>query len=146
VADPNRLAYLTPALAQPARISGTPKIALHASVDNRTAANLTALLVDYGPRGSTGVPKIVTRGWMDVQNRLSPSLSQPVLKGWPYEFRWDTEPKDYIFAAGHRIGLVVISTDYDYTLRPKPGTRISVHPTFSRVVLPIVGGSSGLRF
>ncbi len=65
---------------------------------------------------------IVTRGWTDVQNRGSARLSSPVRLGKEYTFRWDQEPKDYIVEAGHRIGLVVLSTDYDYTLRPQPGT------------------------
>jgi X-Pro dipeptidyl-peptidase len=140
--NPNRLAYVTPPLAKPARLSGTPTVHLRASVDNRTAANLTAVLVDYGPTGST--PKIVTRGWTDVRNRGSASRPQPVRPGRAYEFRWDQEPKDHIFEAGHRIGLVILSTDHDYTLRPRPGTRFTVRPGQSRVVLPIVGGR--LRF
>ena len=35
------------------------------SVDNRTAANLTAVLVDYGPDGCSA--RMVTRGWLDPQ-------------------------------------------------------------------------------
>ncbi len=50
--NPNRLAYVTPVLKAPARISGTPTVTLRASVQNRTAANLTAVLVDYGPGGT----------------------------------------------------------------------------------------------
>ncbi len=61
-----------------------------------------------------------------------------------YSFRWTQAPKDYIFAEDHRIGLVVISTDHHYTLRPKAGTALSVRPGESRFVLPIVGGR--LRF
>jgi X-Pro dipeptidyl-peptidase len=141
--NPNRLAYVTPTLTAPARISGTPTIQLRASVENRTAANLTALLVDYAP---SGTPTIVTRGWTDVQNRGSDRRSSPVRLGKEYTFRWEQEPKDYIVAAGHRIGLVVLSTDFDYTLRPLPGTKLSVRPGESRLVLPIVGGRQGLRF
>ena len=48
-ADPNRLAYLSPALRRAVHVSGTPEVTLRASVDNRNAANLTAVLVDYGP-------------------------------------------------------------------------------------------------
>lgn len=45
---PARLVYLTPALDKGLRISGTPKVSLSLSSD-KPAANLTALLVDYGP-------------------------------------------------------------------------------------------------
>jgi X-Pro dipeptidyl-peptidase len=133
--NPNRLAYVTPGLVTPARLSGTPTVHLRASVDNRTAANLTAVLVDYGPDGAK--PKIVTRGWTDVQNRAG--RPRPVQPGRVYDFHWDQEPKDHVFAAGHRIGLVILSTDHDYTLRPKPGTELTVRPGQSRIVLPIVG-------
>jgi X-Pro dipeptidyl-peptidase len=140
-ADPNRLAYRTPPLTRDARLSGTPRIELRASVDNRTAANLTALLVDYSPDGTL---KIVSRGWTDVKNRGSSQSPKPVEPGRFYSFRWTQAPKDYIFAEDHRIGLVVISTDHHYTLRPKAGTVLSVRPGESRFVLPIVGGR--LRF
>jgi len=41
-ADPNRLVYRTSALSGDVRMSGTPWVDLRMSVDNRTAANLTA--------------------------------------------------------------------------------------------------------
>ena len=65
-ANPNRLAYRTTALPEAVRISGTPWVELAMSIDNATAANLTAVLVDYGPDGSAAM---VTRGWLDPQNR-----------------------------------------------------------------------------
>lgn len=143
-ASPNRLAYLTPALAEPARLSGTPWVTLDVSIDNRTAANVTALLVDYGPDGTN--PVIVTRGWTDPQNRGSVSTSRPVKPGTTYRLRWDQQPQEYSFATGHRIGLIVLSTDYDYTLRPSPGTQLSVRTGTGTLELPIVGGAKALRF
>lgn len=140
----NSLAYLTPALAGPARLSGTPRVTLDVSIDNRTAANLTALLVDYGPSGTE--PAIVTRGWIDPQNRGSLSRSSAVTPGKTYRLSWDMQPQDHTFASGHRIGVVVISTDYDYTLRPLPGTQVSVRPTTSTIQLPLVGGRAALNF
>jgi X-Pro dipeptidyl-peptidase len=41
---------------------------------------------------------------------------------------------------------VVLSTDQDYTLRPLPGTQISVRPTASTFQLPLVGGRAALKF
>ena len=48
VAKANRLDYVTPALTQPARISGTPRVNVTVR-SSATSAPLTALLVDYGP-------------------------------------------------------------------------------------------------
>jgi X-Pro dipeptidyl-peptidase len=135
-ANPNRLVYRSPELRRDVRISGTPWVTLEMSVDNRNDANLTAVLVDYGP----AAPVMVTRGWLDPQNRMSISRSRPIKQGREYRFRWDLQPDDYVFQAGHRIGLVVVSTDHDYTIRPLPGTQLTLDPDGSEVSLPVVGG------
>jgi X-Pro dipeptidyl-peptidase len=136
LAQPNRLVYRSPELPRDVRISGTPWVTLEMSIDNRNAANLTAVLVDYGP----AAPLMVTRGWLDPQNRVSISRSTPIKQGHKYRFRWDLQPDDYVFNAGHRIGLVVVSTDHDYTIRPLPGTQLTLDPDESELSLPIVGG------
>jgi X-Pro dipeptidyl-peptidase len=135
-ANPNRLVYLTEPLARDTHLSGTPTVSLRASVDNRYAANLTAVLVDYGPDGQT----MVTRGWTDVQNRKDVARTTPIEQGKAYTFEWPLEPDDYVFPAGHRIGLVIVSTDMHFTLRPLPGTQLTVQPDKSQVTLPLVGG------
>jgi X-Pro dipeptidyl-peptidase len=141
-AHPNRLVYRSPALTRAVRMSGTPYVRLDMSIDNRRAANLTAVLVDY----SAGAPVMVTRGWLDPQNRHRVDRSKAIDKGREYTFRWDLQPDDYVWQPGHRIGLVVVSTDHDYTLRPNPGTRLTLDPSESEVRLPIVGGASALGF
>lgn len=143
-AHPNRLAYVSPRLDDDVRLSGRSEVRLRMSIDNRTAANLTAYVVDYGPRGSTDEPFVVTRGWMDPQNRRSAAKTMPVREGRTHTFRWTLEPKDHVFPAGHRIGLVVFSSDQDYTLLPLGGTRLTVMPRASEVTLPIVGGRKAL--
>jgi X-Pro dipeptidyl-peptidase len=172
-ASSHRLAFLTGALPAPVRMSGTGRVTVRASVDNATAANLTALLVDYGeaervdydaglePTGEVrcygeSVPgdsgcaplfrhathttpyEIVTRGWSDPQNRTSAAVSKRVEPGQVYTFRWDLQAEDYVFTAGHRIGVVLLSSDHEHTLRPAPGTRITVDLSGSAVDLPLV--------
>lgn len=136
----DRLVYLTPPLADPARISGTPRVTLRTSIDNRYAANLTAVLVDYGPVGSRRDPVMITRGWADLQNRDSLARSRPIQQGREYTLTWPLQPDDAIVPAGHRLGLLIASTDQEYTLRPAPGTRITVDPSRSTLTLPLVGG------
>ena len=142
----NRLIYRSPELGQDVRISGTPWVNLTMSVENRNAANLTAVLVDYGPAGSTDAPVMVTRGWLDPQNRLSVKNGRAIRRGQAYDLRWDLQPDDYLFKAGRRIGLVVVSTDHDYTIRPDPGTRLTLQPSKSQISLPVVGGQPALGF
>jgi X-Pro dipeptidyl-peptidase len=139
-ANPNRLAFTTAPLSRDVRLSGTPWVDLRMSIDNRDDANLTAVLVDSGP----GAPEMVTRGWLDPQNRDRLDRSRPIRQGKEYGFSWDLQPDDHVFAAGHRIGLVVVSTDHDYTIRPRPGTQLTLDPGHSRIRLPIVGGARGL--
>ena len=134
--DPNRLLYVSSALAADVRLSGTPWVDLWMSIANRGTANLTAVLVDYGG----GRPVMVTRGWLDPRNRDGIARSRPLRRGREYRLRWDLQPDDYIWRAGHRIGLVVVSTDHDYTLRPRPGTRLTLNPSGSELQLPVVGG------
>ncbi|WP_113700799.1 Xaa-Pro dipeptidyl-peptidase [Nonomuraea lactucae] len=171
--DPNRLAYLTPALPADLRISGTPEVSVRASLRDGASPYLTALLVDYGtdvradgtlvPTGETlcygqGVPgdtgctnlrrlgtattpyKIVTRGWLDVRNRHRPDRTDRLLPGREYSFTWDFQPTDHVFKKGHRLGLVILSTDRDYTLRYPEGTRITVAPGRSSITLPVSPG------
>ena len=141
-AHPNRLVYRSSELTRNVRMSGTPWVDLRMSIDNRNAANLTAVLVDYGPGSTT----MVTRGWLDPQNRHRIDRSAPIRQGREYSFRWDLQPDDYIWQAGHRIGLVVVSTDHDYTIRPDPGTELTLDPDNSDIQLPIVGGASAFGF
>ncbi|WP_228637685.1 Xaa-Pro dipeptidyl-peptidase [Microtetraspora sp. AC03309] len=136
--SPNRLAYLSGTLTGAVRLSGTPRVSLRMSF-GQPAANVTALLVDYDQNGKA---KIITRGWVDPQNRKSISRTEPVKPGTPYRLDFDLQPHDYVFAAGHRLGVVLLSSDYDYTIRPAPGATLSLDTTKSTVMLPIVGGAA----
>ena len=80
--------------------------------------------------------EIVTRGWLDVRNRLSPSRATPVEPGRTYTFSWELQSDDHVFKPGHRIGLVLISTDRDHTLRYPAGTEVGVRLGVSRLILP----------
>jgi X-Pro dipeptidyl-peptidase len=77
--------------------------------------------------------EIVTRGWIDVRNRFGPSRTTPITAGKPYTFRFDLQSTDHVFAAGHRIGVVLISTDRDHTLRYPAGTVVGVQPGSSHL-------------
>ncbi|MDG4797170.1 Xaa-Pro dipeptidyl-peptidase [Micromonospora sp. WMMD1082] len=145
-ANPHRLVYRSPALTRDVRISGRPELRLRTAIDNKPGANLTAYLVDYGPAGSTAAPTVVTRGWMDPQNRVDRSRTVPLTQGRRYDLRWTLEPKDHVFPAGHRIGVVIFSSDQEYTLLPLGGTRLRVAPQHSELRLPVVGGRGALGF
>jgi X-Pro dipeptidyl-peptidase len=118
-----RLAFVTAPLTASRLLSGTPKIRLRLAVRNRRAANLTVALIAYDRAGRGTV---VTRGWADPQNHADLTQGELLEPGRFYDLAFDLEPKQYTFASGSRIGVVVMSTDYDYTLRPDVGTELSL--------------------
>ena len=135
-----RLIYQTAPLAQPVRISGTPTASLNMAF-SKSRANLTAALVSYPPTGN-GV--ILTRGWLDPANRNTDWTDIPVRPGTFYRLDVDMQPKDTIVPAGNRLALMVISSDRDFTIRPAPGTLLTLDLGRSSLALPVVGGSAAL--
>ncbi|BCJ75301.1 hypothetical protein CS0771_48450 [Catellatospora sp. IY07-71] len=142
-ANGNRLVYRTGNLANAVTLTGSPRVSLRLAVTNRNDANVTALLVDYGGTGTSTTPVVVTRGWIDPQNRNSRATSEKVVQGTEYTLNFAMQPKDHVFAAGHRIGLVVISTDYDYTLRPPAGAVLRLNPAASTLTIAQTGLATG---
>ncbi|MGM1062120.1 Xaa-Pro dipeptidyl-peptidase [Saccharothrix sp. Mg75] len=140
-ASVNRLSYATRPASEALRFSGTARVDLAISFD-RPAANVTALLVDRAPDGTSHV---ITRGWTDPQNRTSPSRTKAIEPGRQYRVEVELEPNDYVVPAGHSVEFVLISSDYDYTLRPAPGAGLSIDLTSTTVELPVVGGTQALR-
>ncbi|MBB4684971.1 X-Pro dipeptidyl-peptidase [Amycolatopsis jiangsuensis] len=136
----NRLRYASSAATRALRLSGTAHADLRLSFD-RPAANVTAVLLDRAPDGSSHV---ISRGWTDPQNRVSPAVTTPITPGQRYPIRVDLMPKDYVLAAGHRLEFVLASSDHDYTLRPRPGAGLSLDLTGTTVTLPVVGGKTAL--
>ncbi|MFI2211373.1 Xaa-Pro dipeptidyl-peptidase [Streptomyces sp. NPDC020141] len=88
-------------------------------------------------RTETADFKIVSRGWLDVRNRRSAARESRVEEGREYRLRFGMQPQEYVFKKGHRLGVVLISTDHDYTLRHPAGTRLTVRTGVSGVTLPV---------
>ncbi|WP_175654285.1 Xaa-Pro dipeptidyl-peptidase [Burkholderia ambifaria] len=115
------------------RLSGTATARVRLTFTG--VANVTALLVDRAPDGTA---TIVTRAWTDPRNRLSDWFSEPVLPGMPYDLKLTFMPRDYKLEAGHKLGLVVLSSDNEATLRPTPGTGLALDPAGTSVTVPLV--------
>ncbi len=119
----NRLAFIGAPLSDPILLSGTTKVSLNLSIQNRSAANITVAIVEYTKnRGS----KVITRGWADPQNYRDAREGEPLSYGEKVQLTFDLEPKQHVFSKGNSIGVVVASTDYDHTLRPEAGTLIEL--------------------
>jgi X-Pro dipeptidyl-peptidase len=53
---------------------------------------------------------------------------------------FDLNPNDQIIPKGSQIGLMIFSSDQEYTLCPKPGTKLTIDPNSTSITIPIVGG------
>ena len=148
--SPHRLLYTTPLLSEDVHISGTASITLSLS-SSAPAANLSVWLVSLpwdGERGDGDAAiynNIITRGWADPQNSKSISESHPLEPGNFYTLSFDFQPDDQIIPAGQKIGLMIFSSDQEFTLHPKSGTRLTVDLKKTGLTLPIVGGSDALQ-
>jgi X-Pro dipeptidyl-peptidase len=59
---------------------------------------------------------------------------------------FELEPDDQIIPPGQRIGLMIISSDREFTLWPAPGTELTLDLSATSVELPIVGGEGAIRW
>jgi X-Pro dipeptidyl-peptidase len=134
--------YVSAPLTSSVRVSGTTVADLRVSF-GQPSANVTVALVDYTRRHR--VDRVVTRGWRDPQNRRSLAVTRRVRPRTPYRLRVPMQPHDHVFAIGHRIGLVVLSTDARFTLRPPAGSRLALRTHRTTLRLPVSGGGARLR-
>ena len=143
--SPHRLLFATKTLTEPVHISGTSKLKIRLSSD-KPAVNLSVWLVSLpwekqtDKRAEALNANLITRGWADPQNHDSIDSSKPLEPGKFYDLEFDLEPDDQIIPAGQQIGLMIFSSDRDFTLWPKPGTQLTVDLDATSLTLPIVGG------
>jgi X-Pro dipeptidyl-peptidase len=61
----------------------------------------------------------------------------------PGQFRdvtFSLQPTDQVILAGRQIGLVIFSSDREFTLWPRPGAELTVELDGTSLTLPVVGG------
>ncbi|MFW5947151.1 MAG: CocE/NonD family hydrolase C-terminal non-catalytic domain-containing protein, partial [Gemmatimonadota bacterium] len=141
----HRLLYATPELARPVHISGTAEVTVRLAA-SEPAVNLSVWLVSlpWQGRGPT-TDDVITRGWADPQNRASLRESEPLVPGRFYDVTFTLQPDDQVIPAGERIGLMIFSSDRDFTLWPRPGAELTVDLGGTSVTLPVVEGVEALR-
>jgi X-Pro dipeptidyl-peptidase len=87
----------------------------------------------------------VSKGILDAQNRDSLLAPSPLVAGLSYEFSFPELPTDYMFPAGHQIGVILVSNYASYseaTNTTAPTAEVTVDTQLSKVVFPIVGGTA----
>jgi len=143
----NRLLYVTPTLQEDLHISGLANVKIKLA-SSKPAANLSIWLVSlpWNKEGKVMIyDNIITRGWADPQNHSSLTSSEPLVPGEFYELSFDLQPDDQIIPKGQQIGLMVFSSDQDFTLHPAPGTELTIDLAGTSLALPIVGGKAAFE-
>ena len=141
----HRLLFVTPELKEPVHLSGTPSLSIKVA-SSKSAANLSVWVVSlpWNKRGRI-TDNIITRGWADPQNHKSLSESEPLKPGQFYSLKFDLQPDDQVIPAGQQIGLMIFSSDRDFTLWPKPGTELTIDLDATKLELPVVGGAKAMK-
>ena len=141
----HRLLYATSELTEAVHLSGTPRLTVRVA-SSKPAANLSVWLVALPwTEDSQGIESLITRGWADPQNHDALTRSEPLVPGQFYDLAFDLQPDDQVIEAGERIGLMIFSSDRDFTLWPAPGTELTIDLSATALKLPVVGGASALE-
>ncbi len=140
----HRLLYLTPTLQEDLHISGIASVTVRLA-SSKPAANLSVWLVSLPwqkGRKSKITDNIITRGWADPQNYADLSKSAPLTPNEFYKITFDLQPDDQVIPKGQQIGLMIFSSDRDFTLWPSPGTELTIDLDGTTLSLPVVGGKA----
>jgi X-Pro dipeptidyl-peptidase len=126
----NRLLFWSKNLQKPLHLSGTGRIHLQIA-SNKAAANLSVYLIavpkDFNPSKLKLNNILVNRAWADPQNHRSLENSEALQPGTFYDLTFNFQPDDQIIPAGHQLGLLIFSSDPDFTLQPQKGTQLTVN-------------------
>lgn len=150
----NRLMFMTPELRAPLHISGTARVSIRLA-SSAPAANLSVYLVQLPwIEGAPITTNLITRGWADPQNAASlrqagdyhsMTPQKPLKPDAFVDLTFNLQPDDQVIPAGRKIGLMILSSDRDFTLWPKSGTKLTVDLSKTSIVLPVVGGDGAVR-
>jgi X-Pro dipeptidyl-peptidase len=138
----HRLIYVTEELQEDIHLSGLPEVSIRLSA-SKPAANLSVWLVSlpWNERKNAKITdNIITRGWADPRNHRSIRESEPLVPGQFYSLKFDMQPDDQIIPKGQKIGLMIFSSDKEFTVWPKPGTELTIDLNATSITLPVVGG------
>ena len=80
---------------------------------------------------------MISRGWMNAQNRRSHYCKDTIEPGVIYDYQFSMVPMDHTVRAGRRLCLVLYGTDVEATQRPFAVTELSLEQDSVRVAVPM---------
>lgn len=117
------LYYQTPTLAEDVRIAGRAELDGWFRFNQASGVHLTPILIDIAPDGSH---RVAERGFLNVDFREGRDIGEPAPNDtWvhaPVRFL----PEDYTFKAGHRIAVLLMSTNTIWAVPGMPAGTVNV--------------------
>ena len=126
----NRLLFWGKTLEQPLHLSGTGSIHVQVA-SSKAAANLSVYLIavpkNFNPKKIKMEDILVNRAWADPQNHSSLEKGEALQPGKFYDLNFNFQPDDQIIPRGYQLGLLIFSSDKEFTLQPKKGTQLTLN-------------------
>lgn len=139
------------------RFSGTAKVSFTAALNQPTGI-LSAMVVDlgedcritaeevdagdgkftFGLEAEPSAFKVITRGWLNPQNRNCLWSKEAVDKDVFYDYTIEMVPTDYTLKSGHKLGLILYGIDAEETQRSDTVTYITIKQHSIRAELPLI--------
>lgn len=135
-APPTRLTFVGEPLSADLYMAGPAVMHLRAASDQEN----TYFLLDLYDEAPGGERTWVAEGWFNAHLREGFDRSAPLAPGTPYDFRFKFEPRDYVFAEGHRIVLELDGMEDGVLPFDTPAATNTVHlgPAGSWLELPVL--------
>ncbi|MCY3764735.1 MAG: CocE/NonD family hydrolase [Gemmatimonadetes bacterium] len=137
--------FVSPPLAEPISILGTPTFSLNISSDAEVIP-VAVRLLEIAPDGTS---VLVTRGILNATRREGMDRVVPMVPGKVSLVAFHMEATAWRFTKGHRIGISINGSDFPNVWPTPRSGRITVHwgPEFpSKIQLPVWGGGSDPEF
>ncbi len=127
------LTYQTAPLAADTRIADAAELRATVTV-NRPAGDLVPTLFDVDPAGNAAP---ISRGFLDLRYRGGLDSAEPMPVGVPTPVTVTFKNQDWTVQRGHRIALVIESSNSAWAVPDTPGLSVEVASRSSRLVLPV---------
>lgn len=93
-------------------------------------------LVRFKVENTPSPYKIITRGWLNPQNRNNDWCKEAVEPGHFYKYSFHMVPMDYTVKEGHQMALIIYGTDPEATERPFTVTTVTLDESTIDVRIP----------
>ncbi|WP_121389747.1 Xaa-Pro dipeptidyl-peptidase [Actinokineospora cianjurensis] len=99
----------------------------------------SACYLDTAANTTTVSQNIIARGWADLGHYAGLDTRRTLTAGTPYTITFTLASTDQLIPAGHRLALVIGSTDTSYISSAGTNPRLTIDLTKTSVRLPLVG-------